>query len=88
MKLFFCFYILLFSVSAGDYPNKVMNLWEGDAPGAKGKDPKKDIPTLKPYWPSQKSANMPAVLLAPGGGYKHHSSIGSYAKERTFNLLY
>jgi acetyl esterase/lipase len=81
MKFICCFLTLICFLTAAEYPSGVMNLWPGDAPGAKGKDKNKDIPTLKPYWPANRQAGMPAILLAPGGGYKHLSSIGPFAKE-------
>ncbi|MGH9939445.1 MAG: alpha/beta hydrolase [Blastocatellia bacterium] len=43
-------------------------LWEGDAPGALGKE-QADVPTLTLFrtWPG--SENGAAVIIAPGGGY-------------------
>jgi len=46
-------------------PNTV-RLWEGDAPGAQGKEDA-DVPTLTIYRPA--SANGCAVVVCPGGGY-------------------
>lgn len=47
---------------------KRMRLWEGDAPGAKGKEDA-DIPTLALYAPPAGKANGAAVVICPGGGY-------------------
>ena len=49
-------------------------------PGALGTE-KNDIPTLR-IFPSPKNAAAPhpAVLLIPGGGYKHLSGYGEYQK--------
>lgn len=51
-----------------------LKLWPEGAPGAKGTEPK-DTPTLRVF-PAPKDAQkpVPAVLLIPGGGYKHISS--------------
>jgi acetyl esterase/lipase len=50
-----------------------LNLWPDGAPGAKG-TAATDIPTLKVHpAPQDGSAPVPAVLLIPGGGYKHIS---------------
>jgi acetyl esterase/lipase len=67
-------------VARGEHQSETVRLWDGDAPGAKGQQPT-DIPTLKSHWPKKQGSAMPAVLLAPGGGYKHLSGIGPYARE-------
>lgn len=69
-------------------------LWPEGAPGAKG-SAAADIPTLKVF-PSPKdvSAPVPAVLLIPGGGYKHVSGYaGAWAAfkdkpVRFFSMIY
>jgi acetyl esterase/lipase len=43
-------------------------LWEGDAPGALGKQDQ-DIPTLTPYLPAADKASGTAIVVCPGGGY-------------------
>lgn len=43
-------------------------LWEGDAPGAIGKEDR-DIPTLTPYLPAAEKASGTAIVICPGGGY-------------------
>jgi acetyl esterase/lipase len=43
-------------------------LWEGDAPGALGKE-QADVPTLTLFRPWPASSNGTAVIIAPGGGY-------------------
>lgn len=45
-------------------------LWpDGMVPGALGKDPVKDIPTLTPYLPATEKATGAAIIICPGGGY-------------------
>lgn len=46
--------------------SNVVRLWEGDAPGAQGKEDA-DVPTLTIYRPHQ--PNGAAVVVCPGGGY-------------------
>ena len=43
-------------------------LWEGDAPGAMGKEAA-DIPTLTVYAPTPDRATGAAIVVCPGGGY-------------------
>ncbi len=43
-------------------------LWEGDAPGALGKEDM-DVPTLTLFRPQPGTANGTAVIIAPGGAY-------------------
>jgi acetyl esterase/lipase len=83
-----------FWIAAGPAFGQDLNLWPAGAPGAKG-TAAKDIPTLKVYpAPKNSSEPVPAVLLIPGGGYKHISSdAGTWAafKEkpvRFFSLKY
>lgn len=45
-----------------------IRLWEGEAPGALGTEPK-DIPTLTPYLPYAETATGAAMVICPGGGY-------------------
>ncbi|MBR4249485.1 MAG: alpha/beta hydrolase [Verrucomicrobia bacterium] len=59
---------------------EVVRLWEGDAPGAMGKE-EKDIPTLTIFRPEK--PNGAAMILTPGGGYHHVSTY-----EGTGNALY
>ncbi|MBR5691994.1 MAG: alpha/beta hydrolase, partial [Verrucomicrobia bacterium] len=59
---------------------EVVRLWEGDAPGAMGKE-EKDIPTLTIFRPEK--PNGAAMILTPGGGYHHVSMY-----EGTGNALY
>lgn len=47
---------------------QVMRLWEGDAPGAQGKDDK-DIPTLTIFKPAADKSSGAAIVVCPGGGY-------------------
>ena len=50
-------------------PEKPLALWTNGAPGARGTDPGKDIPTLTPFWPQPESATGAAIVICPGGGY-------------------
>ena len=43
-------------------------LWQGEAPGAKGKD-ENDIPGVRVYPAPADKANGTAVVVCPGGGY-------------------
>ncbi len=45
-------------------------LWEGDAPGAKGKEPG-DIPGIWLFQPNK--PNGAAIVVCPGGGYSGHA---------------
>jgi acetyl esterase/lipase len=55
-----------------------ITLWPDGAPGAKG-TANTDIPTMKVFpAPKDVSGPVPAVLLIPGGGYKHISSYSQY----------
>lgn len=47
---------------------EVIRLWEGDAPGALGKEDK-DIPTLTIYKPGEGKATGAAIVICPGGSY-------------------
>jgi acetyl esterase/lipase len=48
---------------------ETMALWPEGAPGAKGTDPDKDVPTLTVWRPRQEVATGSAVVVCPGGGY-------------------
>jgi acetyl esterase/lipase len=47
----------------------VIPLWPHGAPGAKGTDPDKDVPTLTVCLPRPETATGAAVVVCPGGGY-------------------
>ena len=47
---------------------QILALWSGPAPGALGADAS-DIPAITVYLPRALTANTPAVLVCPGGGY-------------------
>src|SRR3974390_1708043 len=49
--------------------HQVITLWPGGAPGAKGNDPSKDVPTLTVWLPKPETATGAAVVVCPGGGY-------------------
>jgi acetyl esterase/lipase len=47
---------------------RVVRLWEGDAPGAQGNQDK-DVPTITVYPAPQGKNNGSAIVICPGGGY-------------------
>ena len=47
----------------------VVALWPGGAPGAKGTDPDKDVPSITVWLPASEKATGSAVVVCPGGGY-------------------
>lgn len=49
--------------------SEVVKLWPDAAPGAKGDDPGKDVPTLSVFLPKPETATGSAVVVCPGGGY-------------------
>lgn len=65
-------------ISSTPAQSETIPLWPDGAPGAKGTE-KNDTPTLTIY-PHSKGAKKPspAILLIPGGGYKHISGHGAY----------
>ena len=48
---------------------QVIPIWTHDAPGSKGTDPDKDVPTLTIWRPKADMATDSAVVVCPGGGY-------------------
>jgi acetyl esterase/lipase len=44
-------------------------IWPQGAPGAKGTDPDKDVPTLTVWRPRPEVATDSAIVVCPGGGY-------------------
>ncbi len=68
---------VVFVVAAPVY-GQDMKLWPDGAPGAQGVE-KNDTPTLKIFPPPKDvKGPAPAVLLIPGGGYKHISGYGTF----------
>jgi acetyl esterase/lipase len=49
--------------------HQVVTLWPGGAPGAKGNDPDRDVPTLTVWLAKPETATGAAVIICPGGGY-------------------
>ncbi len=47
----------------------VLALWPDGAPGAKGTDPKLDVPSITVWLPRPEFATGSAVVICPGGGY-------------------
>ncbi|MBC8872716.1 MAG: alpha/beta hydrolase [Planctomycetes bacterium] len=78
LLLLACAVALAISVAAGSVYGQDVKLWPDGAPGAKGND-KNDTPTLKMFPPpTDAEGPAPAVLLIPGGGYKHISGYGTF----------
>jgi len=65
-----------------DARSQTLRLWEGDAPGATGSE-KTDIPEMTLHFPRERTEKMPAVLIIPGGGYKHLSAPGFFISQMT-----
>jgi acetyl esterase/lipase len=57
------------SASDGAGAQPVIPLWPRGAPGAKGSDPEKDVPTLTIWLPPAEKATGASVVVCPGGGY-------------------
>jgi acetyl esterase/lipase len=73
-----CVTVLAVVAAAGPVWGEDMKLWPDGAPGAKGTQ-ENDTPTLKIFPPSKYAKGpTPAVLLIPGGGYKHISGYGTF----------
>ena len=49
--------------------SEVVKLWPQGAPGAKGNDPARDVPTLSVFLPKPDVATGSAIVVCPGGGY-------------------
>ncbi len=67
------FTVVIGNANAAEEPKlpptgQVLRLWQGDAPGAQGKEDI-DIPTLTVYAPPEGKRNGAAVVVCPGGGY-------------------
>lgn len=56
---------------------QVLPLWPDGVPDANG-SAKADTPTIQLFEPPKAAFPLPAVLLIPGGGYKHISGYGQY----------
>jgi acetyl esterase/lipase len=57
-----------------------IRLWPGNAPGATGDDPCRDIPFMKRYAPvGGQGINRAAILIIPGGGYDRLSDAKEQA---------
>ena len=63
-----CLIVLLGCVVSMASAADPIRLWDGDAPGATGKEPK-DIPTITPYLPAADKTSGTAIVVCPGGGY-------------------
>jgi len=73
-----CVVALAVSFVVGPAAGQEVRLWPEGAPGATGTD-KNDTPTLKIFQPPKWAEGpLPAVLLIPGGGYKHISGYGTF----------
>jgi len=73
-----CVVALAVSVAAGPMYGQDVRLWPDGAPGARAAG-QNDTPTLKIFPPPKDAEGpLPAVLLIPGGGYKHISGYGTF----------
>jgi acetyl esterase/lipase len=65
------FLITAVSRSFADEPpaHPAIPLWPAGAPGAKGNDPDKDVPTLTAWLPPTDKATGASIVVCPGGGY-------------------
>ncbi|MAG92266.1 MAG: endo-1,4-beta-xylanase [Planctomycetaceae bacterium] len=75
--------LLLCAIGSAGTPllaSETFTIWPDGAPGALGGEAK-DKPTLTVMMPTKVGDGLiPAVLMTPGGGYKHHSSAGPMAQ--------
>ncbi len=63
---------------AGSECGEEIKLWSDGPPGALAAE-ENDTPTLQIFpQPWETNGPVPAVLLIPGGGYKHISGYGTY----------
>src|ERR1700688_950 len=63
----------MFGVAAQQAPlpiqdGQLLELWSGPAPGALGAEAS-DIPAITVFLPRTMTANTPAMVVCPGGGY-------------------
>ena len=73
--------IVLFAGTAGAQPpaplpikdGDVLPLWPGGAPGAQG-SADADVPAITVFLPRTMTANTPAIIVCPGGGYSNLAS--------------
>ena len=69
-----------------------IRLWNGDAPGASGNDPCRDVPYMRVFRPASGGRlASPAILIIPGGGYDRLSDTQEQAPvaeyfARTFHV--
>src|SRR5437868_2438986 len=61
-------WLAMAGLGRGEEP-QTLPLWPGGAPGARGTDPNKDVPTITVYRPASGAATGAAVVVCPGGGY-------------------
>jgi acetyl esterase/lipase len=57
------------SFAEGPAAGPVIPLWPQGAPGAKGTDPDRDVPTLTTWLPPVGKATGASIVVCPGGGY-------------------
>ena len=68
--LLFCAVVCFTQTGSVLSQEKVVRLWDGDAPGALGKQ-EEDTPTLTLYLPERAQASGAGMVICPGGGYGH-----------------
>lgn len=73
LTMLFRMYVLasLFMLSTTGFTEQIpfLKLWEGNAPGSKGNEPK-DIPGIQVFLPPADKANGTGILICPGGAYR------------------
>jgi acetyl esterase/lipase len=65
--------LLLFLAMSASAQSEIP-LWTGAAPNALGKLPE-DIPTIAPFISKKENSSRAAIVVFPGGGYSHLSSV-------------
>ncbi|MGA0437820.1 MAG: alpha/beta hydrolase [Limisphaerales bacterium] len=68
--LIFCAVVCFTQAGSVLSQEKVVRLWDGDVPGALGKQ-EEDTPTLTLYLPERAKASGAGMVICPGGGYGH-----------------
>ena len=66
--LLFCAVVCFTQTGSVLSQEKVVRLWDGDAPGALGKQ-EEDTRTLTLYLPERAQASGAGMVICPGGGY-------------------
>ncbi len=91
LPIHWIFSFVLLVLSSRAIAGETLEIWPNGVPGALGNEAK-DRPTLQVMLPDVTSElPMPAVLMTPGGGYKHHSSagpLGQFCRDHGIAVFY